>query len=98
MKVAEICITHGRSFSHGGVAGVGFSDTETASAEYERLKAYLDRREQRANDLEKTITVTGINSFTCPGDEITGIGYADFSLMNEEEAGVKDAFPNLFKR
>jgi hypothetical protein len=98
MKVAEIAITHAPRISMATVAVVGFETASQAAAEFERLKTYLDRREARANDLEKVVTVVGINSFTCPGDEINGISLSDFARENEAAAGVRDAFPNLFKR
>jgi hypothetical protein len=48
--------------------------------------------------LEKTVVISGISEFTCPLDEITSIGWVDFAHANEQEAGMRDAFPNLFKR
>lgn len=98
MRVAEIHVTYGSYSSAAVTSVVGFEDTSTATTEFERLKLYLDRREKRANDLEKIVIIAGINSFTCPGEQITGIGLFDFAKANDSEAGVRDAFPNIFKR
>lgn len=98
MKVAEISIICGRSFSNGSQGLVGFETVDAAMAEFDRLSELLKRRESRANDLEKTVVVSGIGKFTCPLDEISCIGLSDFAQSNEQEAGVRDAFPNLFKR
>jgi hypothetical protein len=98
MKVAEILVTHASRMSMASIACIGFETASGAAAEFERLKTYLDKREARANDIDKIITVVGINSFSCPGDEIAGISLVDFARSNESEAGVRDAFPNLFKR
>lgn len=99
MKVAEVSISIGRRYTESSPGfAVGFSDKALAAAEFERLKDILERREKRSNDLEKTVTINGINSFTCPVDEICAIGFADYAHANEEEAGVRDAFPNIFKK
>jgi hypothetical protein len=97
MKVAEITITYGSHFSSASIMSIGFEDTDKAAAEFARLNTYLDRREARANDVEKIVTVSGINSFTCNGSEINGVGYVDYVRENAATAGVKDAFPNIFK-
>lgn len=96
MKVAEIAISFGGRFGDNGNRAVVMFDTvEGANSEFDRLEALLKRREERANDLEKTVTVSCINKFTCPINEITSIGLVDFARVNEQEKGVKDAFPLL---
>lgn len=100
MKVAEISIICGRhAFAGAASQGlVGFSDAAVAKAEFERLADLLKRREDRANALEKTVMVKGIGEFTCSLDDISCVGWTDFAHANEQEAGIRDTFPNIFKR
>jgi len=98
MKVAELHITIGRNvFNSTSMGCVGFDDVEMARFEFDRLADLIKRRSERANDVEKTIVISGISEFTCPLDEIMAVGFVDYAKANEQETGVKDAFPNLFK-
>jgi len=98
MKVAELQIICGRhSFGEASQGLIGFDTVEAAKAEFDRLADLTKRREARANDLEDIITVSGITEFSCPLDQITSIALVDFAHLNEQLAGVKDAFPNIFK-
>lgn len=98
MKVAEVTFWFGRSFNDGMATVVCFDTLEVAQAEFEKMKDLLDRRAARNNDLPKTIEVRGINSFSCPLDEVSGVGLMDLVKHNAEERGVKEAYPNLFQR
>ncbi len=75
-----------------------FENIEIAQSEYARIGNLLERRQDRKNDLPPTISLQGINSFSCPLNDITGIGLVDLVKQNAEEHGVRDAYPNLFKR
>ena len=100
MKVAELSIICGRHAFAGAAAQglVGFSSLESAKAEFDRMADLLKRREDRKNDLEKTVVIKGIGEFSCCLDDITCVGLSDFAHLNEQEAGVRDTFPNIFKR
>ena len=99
MQVAEIQITEGSFISAAPVCHtVGFDDLTVAYAEYERLVALMQRKEERANDLPKTIECEGpANKITVPLDGVRGIGLSDFAKVNEQRIGLRDAFPHLFK-
>ncbi len=59
----------------------------------------MRRREKRSNDLDKMVTIDGaISHFSCPLEQISSVSMLDYAVANDEEAGVKDAFPNIFKR
>lgn len=98
MIVADIHLT-ACNFSGGGfVHNVRFDDLAKAEAEYERVAALMLKRADRGNDLPKTVEVVGVNKITLPLDDIHSVALSDFAEANEQEAGVRDAFPNLFKR
>lgn len=98
MKVAELHVTFGRhSFGRSSTAIIGFESAENAGTEFDRLADLIKRREDRANDLDKMVSVAGIEKFTCTLDEVLSIGLVDYVRVNETQAGVRDAFPHVFK-
>jgi len=98
MIVAEIFVTTGRF--HEQKHAVPFTALDKATAEFERLAAILTKRNERGNDLPKTVDVDGAagHRLTIGVDDISSIGLCDFAKANEESAGIKDTFPHLFKR
>lgn len=101
MIVANVVVITGRFSLDGATKGViGFSDISAARAEFERLSGLVTRRAERKNEIPKTITVDGGcgTAITCELDSVLSVGLSDFFVANEQEAGIKDAFPHLFKR
>lgn len=98
MIVANVSVSIG--LYHESRHSVGYSDLQQARADYERVVALMKRRREQGNDLPAIVTLDGAggSSLTVPLDDITAVGLADFALANEQEAGVKDAFPRLFPR
>lgn len=99
MIVAELNITSGRSvFGQGMIHRVSFEDVVIARAEFERVADLIQRRSDRANDLPKTVRVEGVGAIDMPLEDIGSVAFMDFAKANAAEIGVKDAFPNLFKK
>lgn len=101
MKVAEIIVTSASFMSHGMATHcVGFADVAAAKAEYNRIADLVTARDEKKNDLPKMVVLAGDCGQTCtmPLSTIHSVSWIDFATANEREAGVKDAFPNLFKR
>lgn len=100
MIVAEIHLTEGGFGDRGHVHIVAFSTLEKAYSEYDRVASIMLRREERTNDLPKMIEIDGDggNKTTLPLDHIRSIGLVDYAKVNAQQAGVRDAFPNVFKR
>lgn len=99
MIVAEVNLTE-ESFGGGGIIHtVKFNDAAKAAAEYTRVADLLQRRGDRANDLPKIVEVDGGsgNKLSLPLEIVRSVGLVDFAQANAEAAGVRDAFPNLFK-
>lgn len=99
MIVAQVFVATGR-FRYEQRHAVGFASLEKAKSEYDRLADILTRRNDRKNDLPKTVDIDGDagNRITVGVDDISTLGLIDFAFANEQEAGVKDAFPHLFKK
>jgi hypothetical protein len=99
MIVAEVHLTEGGFGDHGFVHIIRFDDLAKATAEYARVADLMTKKSERGNDLPKLIEVEGAhNKVSLPLDHLRSVGLADFAKGNEQEAGVRDAFPNLFKR
>jgi hypothetical protein len=99
MRVAVVEITL-RTFSgNATMYGVGFSDLEKAKAEYRRVADLITARVERKNDKPATVEIVGDgNMVTAPLDDIGSVALQDYAWANAEETGVKDKYPNLFKR
>ncbi len=95
MLVAEIHIHEGNFMSAApAVHIIGFEDLDSAYAEYERLVALMRRKEERANDLPKTVECAGTSQrVSIPLDGLRGVGLSDFAKVNKQRVGVKDAYP-----
>ena len=39
----------------------------------------------------------GVSKFTVPLDDVCTVSIGDFAKLNAERAGMRDAFPNVFK-
>lgn len=99
MIVAELQITTGNFSTQSVLHRISFADLARAEAEYERISKLILAEETRTNDKPPTIEVVGDgNRMTCPLREVRSVGLADYARANEQEAGVRDAFPNLFKK
>jgi hypothetical protein len=99
MIVAEVII-----LSNAGLMGnvgnhqIRFDSLEAAMSEYERIVGLLKRQHDLANDLPKTIEVIGTGSrVSLPLEVVHSVALSDFALMNEQQKGLHDAFPILFK-
>ena len=99
MIVADLYLTEGGFGDKGLCHVVRFDDLAKAMAEYERVVDLIKRKSDRGNDLPKLIEVEGTgNKVSLPLDNLRVVGLTDYAKANEQEAGVRDAFPNLFKR
>ena len=99
MIVAEIVIMSGNSFSGNVITHIiKFANMIRADLEFKRVSAFLKERGDRKNDLPKIIEMTGDgNQVSVPLDEIRSIGLCDYAIADQQAAGVRDAYPNLFK-
>lgn len=100
MKVAEFRVTYfGGSF--GGACGfaavVGFDDLAAAKQRYDEIAELLKARaeDKRGNGTPQIVQIKGINEFNVPLENIVGIELADLKWADENEIGIKDAFPHL---
>lgn len=99
MIVAELFLTEGDFSTKQVVHVVRFDDPDKGRAEYDRIADLMQRREDRTNDLPKMIEAEGCGSkVTMPLCMLRALGFTDFAEANAQEAGVRDAFPNIFKR
>jgi hypothetical protein len=98
MIVAEIQIQTSHSFALQAIIhSIRFDDLDAARAEYERVFALMKRREERANDLPKTVEVVGAGekvSFSL--EDLRSVGLIDYAHSNRQRSGLKEAFPNIF--
>lgn len=99
MIVAQIIVSTGR-FHYEQRHTVGFTKLEKAQSEYDRVAALLTKRNERGNDLPKTVEIDGDSGgkFTVGMDDISSIALLDFAWANEQEKGVAEAFPFLFRK
>lgn len=98
MIVAEIQMSIAPTFAHAGfILNVRFSDLEMASNEYARLAELLQRREDKANDVPKTVDCEGVNKVTVKLQDIASVGLVDHAKTNAELIGWDDTFPLLAK-
>lgn len=98
MKNAELVITI-QSFSGAPSAHlVAFDSVEFGKSEFNRIEGLLKKRADKGNDLPNFLLVEGINKLTCNFDHICAVAFLDLAYANEQERGVKEAFPYLFHR
>lgn len=98
MIVAELILTEGGFGDHGFTHVVGFASLDAAKAEFDRVAEIFKRKEDRKNDLPSMIDIVGdASKVSLPLSSLRSVGLADFAKMNEERAGMRDAFPNVFK-
>lgn len=99
MHVAELIITESTFSATTTTHVLSFESIDSARAEYERVAGLIKDEAKRKNDKPPTVEVIGDgNRLTLPLDNIRSVGLVDFAKANEQQAGVRDAFPNLFKR
>ena len=99
MIVAEIQLTIDSYGTVAAIHSVYFDELFKAAAEYERIAALLKGRGDRRNDLPSIIELQGShNKVSIALDRIAAISLCDYVVGNEMRAGVRGAFPNLFKK
>lgn len=95
MKVAEVILTSSHGLGAGFTHIASFADLAIATSEFDRVADLMTKREQRNNDLPKMVELQGINRVSVKLDDICSVGLVDYAKANEEERGMKEAFPNL---
>lgn len=95
MKTAELVITLASWSGMPSHHAVQFDSLEFAKSEFNRLEALLKKKGDKGNDVPSWILIEGINKLTCDFDAIRSVGLVDLARSNEEEKGVKEAFPYL---
>jgi hypothetical protein len=98
MIVAEVAVTIG-TFVAATHHVVRFDTLAAAEAEYERLAAIVKRKQELANNVPAIIEIqgSGCDKITFALADMRVLSLVDFVKANAELAGVKEAFPNLFK-
>jgi hypothetical protein len=99
MYVAKVTVLTAHGIGAGADHNVFFGRLEDGEAEYRRIADLMTRHRARANDGPDMVVLKG------DGGEATfaladahSVSLCDYAKQDKEQAGVRDAFPNLFKR
>lgn len=96
MIVAELQITASSGFLTAGfIHRVLYDRIDDAKTAYEYVVTLLDRRTGKANDLPRVIQLGSVNALTLPLDSIQSISLMDYEKQNNEERGMREAYPYL---
>lgn len=95
MKVAELLITQATYAMQPTTHVVSFASLEEAKKKFDEIAALLKRRADRENDLPKWLEIKAINELTCDFGSICAISLVDLAHADEQQKGVRDAFPHL---
>jgi hypothetical protein len=99
MIVAELQIVTNKGFHESVNHIVRFDVLETADAEYQRVAKLMLDKADRKNELPQMVEVMGASEkVTVPLDTISSVGLVDYAKTNAQMTGLRDAFPNMFKR
>lgn len=98
MIVAELIVTEGGFGDRGFTHKVVFDVLENALGEYSRVAALMKDEAERTNDKPTMVEIEGSGQkVSLPLRNIRSVGLTDYAHANQQAAGVKDTFPNIFK-
>jgi hypothetical protein len=95
MKRAELSLSIHRGFVGAVVANVSYETVEAANSEYNRIVALMKKREDGGNDIPLLEVQGGTSELSCSLGDVSSIALTDFQRTDDDEKGLRDAFPHI---
>jgi hypothetical protein len=96
MRRAELIITYQGWHGNAVHYQMAYETVEGAMEEFDRITALLKKRGDKGNDLPSFLEVQGAtNQLTCDFGNVNAVGLVDLQKADDNEIGLKDAFPHL---